>query len=89
MSRSPWATHRTEHLFVIRMWQEPGAAELPGQPVLAVPNGPGWRGSAQHVRSGERVYFTQLPDLNEFIRSQLARPHLPVAVAEDGATDSE
>ena len=88
MSRSTMTTHRTEHLFVIRMWQEPGAAELSGQPFQSMPNDPGWRGSVQHIRSGERVYFTHLPDLNEFVLSQLARPHLPAAVAEDGATDS-
>jgi hypothetical protein len=28
----------------------------------------------QHILSGERVYFVQFPDLNAFIRSQLARP---------------
>lgn len=88
MSRSTMTTHRTEHLFVIRMWQEPGAAELSGQPFPSMPNDPRWRGSVQHIRSGERVYFTHLPDLNEFVLSQLARPHLPAAVAEDGATDS-
>ncbi len=74
MSRSTRTTHRTEHLFVIRMWQEPDVAEIPGQPALATSPNPEWRGSVQHIRSGERVYFMRLPDLNEFIRSQLARP---------------
>ena len=49
------------------MWQERSDAEPPGQ----------WRGSVQHVPSGERAYFMQLTDLNEFIRSQLARPEPP------------
>ncbi len=61
------ADHRFDHLFVIKMWQEPGATEATGEAA--------WRGSVQHVRSGERIYFRQLADLNEFIRGQLSRPY--------------
>lgn len=63
------AKHRTDHLFIVRIWQEPGSAEAAGEMI--------WRGSVQHVRSGERIYFRQLADLNEFIRSQLSRPRSP------------
>lgn len=58
--------HHQKHLFVVRMWQEPSATEPPGQ----------WRGSVQHVPSGERAYFLHLTDMAEFMRSQLARPPL-------------
>lgn len=63
MRRLHGTAARPEHLFVVRMWQEPGAS------ASAL-----WRGSVQHVPSGERAYFMQLADLNEFIRGQLARP---------------
>ena len=64
MNRSRGPADRAEHLFVVRMWQERSDAAEASQ----------WRGAAQHVPSGERAYFMQLTDLNEFIRSQLARP---------------
>ncbi|MDQ1301462.1 MAG: hypothetical protein QG637_1384 [Chloroflexota bacterium] len=59
-------TQRREYLFVVRLWQERSDAEPPGQ----------WRGSAQHVPSGERAYFLHFTDMVEFMRSQLARPSL-------------
>ena len=64
MNRSRGPADRAEHLFVVRMWQERSDGAPPGQ----------WRGSVQHVPSGERAYFMQFTDLNEFMRSQLARP---------------
>lgn len=81
MSRSRRAAYRPEHLFVIRMWQEPGSVETPELPAPASRDSSDWRGMVQHVPSGERVYFVQLPDLNAFIRSQLARPALTEAAA--------
>lgn len=50
-------SERTQHLFVVRMWQEADA-------VTAIPQ---WRGSIKHVLSEQSHYFTQLPDLLNFI----------------------
>lgn len=74
MSGSRRAAHRSEHLFVVRMWQEPASAEMSEAPANSAQDRSDWRGTVQHILSGERVYFVQLPDLNAFIRSQLARP---------------
>jgi hypothetical protein len=52
---------RLQHLFVVRMWQEPSEVAPPGQ----------WRGSVEHVPSGERLYFASIEDLNTFILGQM------------------
>ncbi len=52
---------RPRHLFVVRLWQEPSRAAPPGQ----------WRGSVEHVHSGERQYFSELSDLMGFMARQL------------------
>lgn len=69
------ADRRSNHLFIVRIWQEPGAVEAAGDE--------GWRGSVQHVRSGERIYFRQFSDLNAFIRCQLSRPRLRLRATGD------
>jgi hypothetical protein len=56
-------TTRAEHLFIVRMWQEPS------QTVTTH-----WRGYVEHVPSGQRLYFTSLTDLNDFIGQRLTRP---------------
>ena len=81
MSRSRQAAYRPQHLFVIRMWQEPGSVETSDLPAPSPKDSSDWRGTVQHVPSGERVYFVQLPQLNAFIRSQLARPALAKTAA--------
>jgi hypothetical protein len=48
---------RTEQLFLVRFWREQDAA---------------WRGYVEHVASKQRVYFSELSDLNEFLRLRLA-----------------
>ena len=58
-------TARAEHLFIVRMWQEPS-------PAVAAH----WRGYVEHVSSGQRLYFTSLTDLNDFISQRLQRPAL-------------
>jgi hypothetical protein len=45
-----------QHLFVVRIWQEPGHTALAQ-----------WRGSVEHIPSGQRLYFSSLRDLNDFI----------------------
>ena len=53
-------TDRSHHLFIVRLWHEPGqAATSP------------WRGSVEHVPSGQRLYFVSLSDLSDFIALRL------------------
>jgi len=60
----PDTTGRTQHLFVVRIWHEPGQ-----RPPAA------WRGSVEHVPSGQRLYFISLGDLSDFITLRLdSRP---------------
>ncbi|MBI5293975.1 MAG: hypothetical protein HY869_00755 [Chloroflexi bacterium] len=46
----------SQHLFVVRLWSE--TAEKNQIPL---------RGSVEHVPSGQRLYFTSLNDLSDFI----------------------
>lgn len=48
---------RTQHLFIVRLWQEADAVTATWQ----------WRGSVKHVLTEQNHYFTQLPDLLAFI----------------------
>jgi len=52
---------RSQHLFIVRLWSE---TAQPGY----------WRGSVEHVPSGQKLYFTSLGDLNDFITLRLAAP---------------
>jgi len=45
-----------EHLFVVRLWSE-----------AAPDRATGWRGSIEHIASSQRLYFSTLADLNDFI----------------------
>ncbi len=54
---------RPQHLFIVRMWSE-APASGPAQ----------WRGSVEHVPSGQKFYFTSVRDLNDFIALQLSSP---------------
>jgi len=60
-SRAAPATEKTmpptEHLFVVRLWLESGTQSSISH----------WRGSVQHVISGQQVYFASLRDMNDFI----------------------
>jgi len=56
----PSNPERSEHLFVVRVWQEPEQVQSSG-----------WRGSIEHVPSGQRLYFVSFNDLNDFIRLRL------------------
>ncbi len=51
---------RLEHLFIVRVWQEPAQVKSAE-----------WRGSVEHVPSGQRLYFISFNDLNDFIRLRL------------------
>jgi hypothetical protein len=52
---------RSQHMFVVRMWHEASAVVPVGQ----------WRGSVEHLASGQRQYFHHLPDMLEFISARL------------------
>ena len=49
-----------QHTFVVRLWAETSA-----------PNALQWRGSVEHVASGQKFYFTSLGDLGDFIKRRL------------------
>jgi hypothetical protein len=49
-------SQRVEHLFIVRMWYERGARG-------ASP----WRGSVEHVATKERIYFTNMIALTDFL----------------------
>lgn len=51
------AADRRQHLFVVRTWRESSRVVPVDQ----------WRGSVEHVSSGQRVYFTHISDLNQFL----------------------
>jgi hypothetical protein len=57
---------RSEHLFVVRMWREQAAVGQ-GQ----------WRGSVDHVTSGQKHYFSNTSDLIEFVTLRLEERHTP------------
>lgn len=46
----------SQHLFVIRLWSE--TDQMPQAPL---------RGSVEHIPSGQKLYFTSLNDLSDFI----------------------
>lgn len=47
---------RSQHLFLVRIWQEPSSSASVG-----------WRGLVEHVPSQQRMYFKSLRDLDDFI----------------------
>ncbi|MBN2149535.1 MAG: hypothetical protein JW726_19260 [Anaerolineales bacterium] len=53
-------TPRPQHLFLVRFWSE-------AQNISPAH----WRGSVEHVSSGQKIYFTSLSDLNDFMTLRL------------------
>ena len=47
---------RLEHLFVVRIWEETGRSKSNQ-----------WCGSVEHMPSRQKLYFTSIRDLNDFI----------------------
>jgi hypothetical protein len=68
----PETGDRSQHLFIVRMWQEPGAGKTSQ-----------WRGSVEHVPSAQRLYFASLADLNDFITLRLNREQSSKGDSED------
>ncbi|MGP6158261.1 MAG: hypothetical protein ACLPYS_12285 [Vulcanimicrobiaceae bacterium] len=56
----------SDQLFVVRMWYERSGLQA-GE----------WRGSVTHVGSGLRWYFSDLAQLNDFIRLRLPARDAP------------
>ncbi len=54
---------RTEHVFLVRMWQERGGGD------------PQWRGSVQHVATGRRFFVGGAGEVGDFIALQLQSSH--------------
>ncbi|HNT25762.1 MAG TPA: hypothetical protein PKM21_15435 [Anaerolineales bacterium] len=52
-----------QHTFVVRLWAETTAA-----------NAVQWRGSVEHIASGQKFYFTSLNDLVGFIGRRIEAP---------------
>ena len=63
-----------QHLFIVRIWFE--ADRRGSKP---------WRGSVEHVPSAQRLYFTSLGDLNDFITLRLGSRLAAVGDREDRA----
>ncbi len=57
---------RLEHLFVVRVWYEAGAADPDA-----------WRGSIEHTATGARRYFTDFGSLTAFIATETRLPQAP------------
>ncbi|GAC1423213.1 MAG: hypothetical protein NVSMB5_16980 [Candidatus Velthaea sp.] len=57
---------RNEFLFVVRIWSEPSQAKSDG-----------WRGSVYDVPASQRLYFSTLADLHDFITLRLAHIGAP------------
>jgi hypothetical protein len=53
-------------VFIVRVWCERGDAESSTNPMLSE-----WRGSVEHVQSGQRIFFRHLDAVCEFMK-----PHL-------------
>ena len=53
---------RQQHLFVVRIWQESNTEQPPV-----------WRGLVEHIPFGQRMYFTSLNDLSDFIALHLEK----------------
>jgi len=51
----------SRHLFIVRFWREESESEPGGQ----------WRGSVEHIPTGQRVHFVSLDVLNTFIGQRL------------------
>ncbi len=70
------------HLFIVRVWLEADDTSHAAQ----------WRGSVEHTLSGQRLYFTNLEDLVDFItlrRGNLAAASPPPAPMPDQTHTSD
>jgi hypothetical protein len=50
---------RREHAFAVRLWSDGDSRQ------------PAWRGRIEDLKTGERRYFTSLPELMEYIHRRI------------------
>jgi hypothetical protein len=62
------------HLFIVRFWREESEAAPGGQ----------WRGTVEHVPTGQRTHFVSLDVLDAFISKQLNSEAAGTADQESG-----
>jgi hypothetical protein len=55
------SNEQIQHTFIVRIWAETAMGAAPLQ----------WRGMVEHIASRQRLYFTSMNDLNDFINSRL------------------
>lgn len=63
-----------QHLFIVRIWFERADT---------------WRGQVEHIPSGQKLYFTSLDDLNDFINLRVRQPVDAETLAPRMLTDKE
>jgi hypothetical protein len=61
-------TSPSQHLFVVRLWSE--TTQMSQIPL---------RGSVEHVPTGQKLYFTSLDDLSDFIALKAVVPAQPIS----------
>ena len=61
------------HVFMVRLWEE-ASADRPKQ----------LRGSVEHVRSGRRIYFARLEDMQAFIQQALEQGEAEAGLTSRG-----
>ena len=61
------------HLFVVRLWLEPGNHVNDQNSPLSNALPDKWRGLVENVTTGQRLYFTSLADMSDFISFQLEK----------------
>jgi hypothetical protein len=62
------------HLFIVRFWREDSEGASGGQ----------WRGSVEHVPTGQRTHFVSLDVLDTFISKQLNNEAVDTTSQEGG-----
>ena len=61
MTKTLPSPNDNRHLFIVRFWREDSESAPGGQ----------WRGSVEHIPTGQRVHFVSLDVLNTFISQRL------------------
>lgn len=64
MTDSPMQVAPDRHSFIVRVWREGREDQSGGQ----------WRGSVQHVASGQHVHFSSFEALNRFLQLYVEQP---------------
>ena len=60
-------------LFVVRLWLESGSSVDQSDSLIPDALRNQWRGLVENVTTGQRLYFTSLADMSDFISFQLEK----------------